>query len=164
MYVRYRVQDLKSLSDDAAVESLVTIGLPREHLLFGYSLPFLHRVDGYLAIGAGGDGVDFCVNVRTGQVVTVCSLDGSVWHVNDSVSQFVASLNAFSEGFPYGVVNGDLDDADAALDERERLTDGFKATLLEIDSSVLRQDPGYWSSILDDIAIGDYSEDLESSE
>ncbi|WP_405537717.1 hypothetical protein OG787_33580 [Streptomyces sp. NBC_00075] len=48
---------------------------------------------------------------------------------------------------------------DADPDGMEKIAESLRRALAEIDPSTLREDPGFWHSLLFDVAIGDYRAD-----
>jgi hypothetical protein len=157
-YQRYDAAALEPLRHQDARRFLQDVGLPREHLLFAFAEPGVRTVavNGserrLLKIGEGGDVEEFCVDVESGEVVVLNTADSSVWHVNAAPDTFAASLEEFTSRFPYG-------DQETDLPEREALAQALGRALVEIDGTALREDPGYWHTILGDVAIGDYVDD-----
>lgn len=154
--VRYPDRAVSPLADAAARSYLTTVGLTREHPLFSARGPDEVTVDDrggrtLLCLGeVNPHHQRLCVDAGTGEVVSLL-LSGGISHLNDSVAQFARSLEAFSARFPFYAEN-------AELEEREEAADELRDTLLEIDPSALREDPGYWYGILHDVAMGDYSD------
>jgi hypothetical protein len=99
-----------------------------------------------------GDGEQLGLDVVTGEVVAVNPADASVWHVNESVQQFARSLAAFTERFPFYEQGAESEIHEAAARE-------FQSCLAGIDHTALDEDPGFWFTLLHDIAIGDYSDE-----
>jgi hypothetical protein len=135
------------------------VGLPADHLLFVPVEPVARTVEkddvvrSLLKVGQGGDYEEFCVDNDSGEIVSLSTSDSTIWHVNNSPVMFKWCLEEFAARFPYG--NGDLD-----LPEREALAADLAGALLGIDATVLDEDPGFWHSLLGDVAIGDYTEGL----
>jgi hypothetical protein len=156
---KYPIESLKAIEDSKAKHFLVEVGMPASHLLFTASSPEIlpprdngvrHRL--LVKIGSTSPYEEICIDAISGEVVSVNNQDYSVWHVNASVESFSKCLLSFSEAFPFGGY-------DAELEEREQRANSLARQLEGIDSTVLAEDPGFWSGILADIAIGDYSED-----
>lgn len=105
-----------------------------------------------LVVGGYEDLERYCVDAGSGAVVVVSGIDGSVWHLNASAMAFGRSLDAFTARYPFG-------DAGWEAEEFERAAESFREVLREIDPTSLSDDPGYWHSLLHDIAIGDYVEE-----
>ncbi|WP_285101058.1 SUKH-4 family immunity protein [Promicromonospora sp. MEB111] len=156
--VKYSKQALADLRNEPAKRFLSEVGLPAEDLLFGFAEPTTRRVEAnggartIIRVGEGGDGADFCADVVSGEVVFLNLADNSVWHVSASPEQFLACLEEFARRYPFGSIEGELE-------EREVLAEALKEALLAIDSTVFDDDPGYWFTILNDVAIGDYAEE-----
>jgi hypothetical protein len=155
---RYEARAVASLGEIPGRGFLEEVGLHEETFLFVPAEPVPRHLDAegarreFLRIGQGGDYEEFCVDVHSGEVVSLGISDSSVWHVSASVEKFDKCLNEFEAGFPYG-------DADSELPEREALADALKRALLDIDGTVCDEDPGFWYSLLSDVAIGDYSDE-----
>lgn len=131
-------------------------GLPDEHLLFKIHPPSEAAIQGLpdgtdlLCVGADQDTLDLCIDTMSGTVVEVHRTDGSVWHVNSGVPQFVQCLEEFSRRYPFGQSSNDLDTAETAANE-------FAAAIRRIDETALDMENGYWDSIIFDITNGDYA-------
>ncbi|MFZ4154161.1 SUKH-4 family immunity protein [Streptomyces pseudogriseolus] len=154
----YAIQSLEGLRNDPARRFLSDVGLPAENLLFGFAQPLARQVkeDGgerkFIRVGEGGDDEEFCVDVETGEVVCVNLADSSVWHVSESPEKFLACLEEFMSRYPYG-------GSDSELEDREVMANALKEALFAIDATAFDEDPGYWYTILGDVAIGDYSDE-----
>ncbi|MGW6445008.1 SUKH-4 family immunity protein [Lentzea sp. NPDC055074] len=145
----------------ASVEArayLRTEGLPASHELVDVFQPGDVVVEEhpsgrtFLVVGGYEDLERYCVDVGSGAVVVVSGVDGSVWHLNASAMAFARSLDAFTAACPFG-------SAEWEAEEFERVAEAFREQLREIDPTSLSEDPGYWHSLLHDIAIGDYVEE-----
>jgi len=144
----------------AVREFLIDIGLPVDHVLFSATqAPYEVRVEeiggrSFLRVGFGAhDSEDsYCVDCASGEVVYLSRIDMSESHVNASPRQFDDCLRIFESEIAIAV-SGDEPIGLEAL--AERLSQGIS----NIDSSALREDPGFWGSILFDVANGDYTEE-----
>ncbi|NJQ04591.1 SUKH-4 family immunity protein [Streptomyces lonarensis] len=154
----YAIQSLKGLRNDPARRFLGDVGLPADNLLFGFAEPIARQVEAYgserefIRVGESGDDEEFCVDIDTGEVVCINLADASVWHVSESPEKFLACLEEFTSRYPYG-------ESASELEDREVMANTLKEALLAIDATVFDEDPGYWYTILGDVAIGDYSEE-----
>ncbi|MEU7332072.1 SUKH-4 family immunity protein [Streptomyces parvus] len=144
------------MKNSAAREYLSSIGLPVEHILFSASEAAggggAENVEGrdLLKLGSGGDGDDaYCVDSETGEVLYRGSDDPSLFFVNSSPQKFSECLSVF-----------EVETARSAGEDDpemlEDLVDLLGRSLGEIDPLALQDDPGFWRSILFDVAIGDY--------
>lgn len=157
---RFEESSLSSVRHAEARGFLTDVGLPRDHLLFSALPTPVPRTgvgaDGsarsLLAVGRGADDDTFCVDPHSGAFVYLSGHDGSVWHVNASPSAFLECLREFDAGFPYG-------DADSEGDEHEESAARLTEALGAVDPSAFREDPGFWYSLMHDVAIGDYAAD-----
>ncbi|MFJ5838092.1 SUKH-4 family immunity protein [Streptomyces shenzhenensis] len=148
------------MRNSAAREYLSSVGLPAEHVLFSASEAAgggVENIDGrdLLRLGSGGDGDDaYCVDCKSGEVLHRDSGDPSLFFVNSSPQKFAEYLSVF-----------ELETARSASEDDpemlEELSDLLARSFEAIDSSALRDDPGFWRSILFDVAIGDYIDDEE---
>jgi hypothetical protein len=105
-----------------------------------------------LQVGVVGDCEDLCIDIETGHVVAIHGADGSVWHVNANVIKFADSLKSFASSFPFYRSGSDPTEWESAAQR-------FHETLENLDETAFAEDPGYWHTILHDIAIGDYSDE-----
>jgi hypothetical protein len=155
---RSGLESTVAIADRVVRVFLAEVGLPHDHLLFAASdpLPRFVQVGGVerqlLRVGDGGLTDEFCVDCQTGELVSFNRADSTVWHVNRSVQEFASCLQAFSDGLPYGT-----DDADP--EELEEQAGRLGEVLTRIDPTVMDDDPGYWHTVLGDVAIGDYAQD-----
>ncbi|MFJ8604003.1 SUKH-4 family immunity protein [Streptomyces shenzhenensis] len=103
----------------------------------------------------GGDGDDaYCVDCKNGEVLYRDSGDPSLFFVNSSPQKFAEYLSVFELETARSASGGDPE-------MLEELSDLLARSFEAIDSSALRDDPGFWRSILFDVAIGDYIDDEE---
>lgn len=156
----YSVEYVASVQVPAVRDYLTSIGLPVDHVLFSAmedsSGDGMELVSGrhLLVIGAGApDTADmYGVDCVSGEVVYVSRVDTSASHVSVSPRQFDECLRVFE----VEIANtGSGDDPEGLEEVSERLAE----RLVEIDSSIQREDPGFWGSILFDVANGDYIDD-----
>lgn len=156
--MRYAPEAVSSLVDATARDFLTTQGLPSEHLLFGARDPDLVRLESaasgrqFLRVGVVGNAEDLCIDIATGEVVATHRSDGSVWHVNADIVKYAAALEAFTSRFPFYELGSDPESWENAANQ-------FRDVLIQIDPTAFSEDPGYWYTILNDIAIGDYSDE-----
>ena len=97
------------------------------------------------------DRAPMCLDVASGEVVCV-GPHGQVYNVNSSLRSFVDSLDAIEAAAPLSPRNPAYDTYQAAADQ-------VHAVLTSIDPPALADATGFWQTILDDIASGDYDED-----
>ncbi|MGA4856447.1 SUKH-4 family immunity protein [Streptomyces koyangensis] len=153
---QYSIEYIACVRKSAAREYLFSIGLPVEHVLFSASEAAggggVENVEGrdLLKLGSGGDGDDaYCVDSETGEVLYRGSDDPSLFFVNSSPRKFSECLSVFE----VETVRSAGEDDPEMLEE---LADLLGRSLGEIDPLALRDDPGFWRSILFDVTIGDY--------
>ncbi|WP_053755484.1 SUKH-4 family immunity protein [Streptomyces sp. MMG1533] len=155
---RYTPESLSSVRDATARRLLAEVGLPSDHLLFAATGPAARsvRANGserhLLKLGQGGDYDEYCIDIDSGEIVSLNTEDSSVWHVNESASAFLECLEEFAARFPYG-------DEESEPEEWEERAGELREALVRIDGTALSEDPGFWHSLLHDVAIGDYAED-----
>lgn len=162
---RYAAEYVECVRDGAAREFLVTVGLPAMHVVFvAREAPgdraVLRVADReLLAIGLAtesGDVGAYHVDCGTGEVVYVDAQASSELHVNASPELFANCLRLFESRIEDAVEgSGDPDP--------EQLAELLEVEISRIDGSALADDSGFWRSLLDDVAIGDYTEDEEDS-
>ncbi|MEU2820789.1 SUKH-4 family immunity protein [Streptomyces bacillaris] len=151
----YSIEYVACVRNSAAREYLSSIGLPVEHVLFSASEAAgggAENVEGrdLLKLGSGGDGDDtYCVDSETGEVLYRGSDDPPLFFVNSSPQKLSECLSIF-----------EVETARSAGEDDpemlEELADLLGRSLGEIDPLALQDDPGFWRSILFDVAIGDY--------
>ncbi|WP_405688314.1 SUKH-4 family immunity protein [Streptomyces sp. NBC_00057] len=157
---RYSIEYVAFVRNAAARGYLSSIGLPAEHVLFSASEAADGGVESaegrdLLKLGSGGDGDDaYCVDCKSGEVLYRGSGDSSLFFVNSSPQKFSEYLSAFERE----TTRSTGEDNPEMLEE---LADLLARSFQEIDASALRDDPGFWRSILFDVAIGDYVNDEE---
>ncbi|MFI7368428.1 SUKH-4 family immunity protein [Streptomyces sp. NPDC050149] len=156
---RYSIEYVACVRNSAARDYLSSVGLPVEHVLFSASEAAggggAEQVGGrdLLKLGSGGDGDDaYCVDCETGEVLYRGSGDPSLFSVNSSPQRLSECLSVFEIETAR---SADEDDPEIL----EELADLLGRSLGEIDPSALQDDPGFWRSILFDVAIGDYVDD-----
>lgn len=111
---------------------------------------------GTLKIGYGEEGEGFyCVDRESGAVLYVESYERSGFFVNSSPQTFAKCLELFQEETSRLTV--ELDPS-----EFEEAAASLGRGIEEIDSPAMSEDPGFWRSLLFDVAIGDYCGDSES--
>ncbi|MFJ3900498.1 SUKH-4 family immunity protein [Streptomyces sp. NPDC090025] len=155
----YSIEYVARVRNSAAREYLSSVGLPVEHVLFSASEAAggggTENTEGrdLLKLGSGGDGDDaYCVDCETGEVLYRGSGDPSLFSVSSSPQKLSECLNVF-----------EVETARSAGEDDpeilEELADLLGRSLGEIDPLTLQDDPGFWRSILFDVAIGDYADD-----
>ncbi|WP_330348708.1 SUKH-4 family immunity protein [Streptomyces sp. NBC_00582] len=141
----------------AAREFLVTGGLPSSASgLFTAaesegSEP--ERIGGRDVVRIGNDGEGdggYFVDCATGAVLYVAAYAFTEFHVSESPQSFVRCLEEFERA-----TSGAPRDADP--DEWTRIAESLERTIAATDPSALREDPGFWHSLLFDVASGDYA-------
>lgn len=158
---RYAAGAVSPIRNPAARRFLTEVGLPREHVLFAPGDPALvtgeDRGDEVrlVVIGEACDrwAMDdaYCVEVTRGRVVLLDATYGEVTHVNASPAAFLACLQEFAAGLPYGTVDSELEELD---NEARRLADALAA----IDESALSED-SFWLTVANDVGVGEYTAD-----
>lgn len=162
---RYSAGYVECIRDAAAREFLVAVGLPAMHVVFmaretpgeGAVLRVADRE--LLKIGLATESGDigaYYVDCGAGEVLYVDAQDSSELHVNASPELFANCLRLFESKIEDAVqCSGDTDP--------EQLAELLEAEISRIDESALADDSGFWRFLLDDVAIGDYTEDEEGS-
>ncbi|GIG01022.1 hypothetical protein Cci01nite_61150 [Catellatospora citrea] len=127
---------LRRLDDRWAAEMLSCDGLPDDHLLFR-ACPadadgWVQSADGrsWLRLGDIGPTRGLFICDVGGEIADVLSLNGYVWHINQSLYHFVASVAAFDASYPFCETSNDLDEAASAAS-------GFEQDLMRPRSNCL---------------------------
>lgn len=157
---QYSDSHVGQVQDRAAREFLTTVGLPVASVLFTADEASGPDLDGAMDREAVRIGYDvegegsYYVECGTGAVLHVEEYTFTEFHVSASVQSFAECLEVFERRTSETA-------ADADSDELEKIAESLRRALAEIDPSTLREDPGFWHSLLFDVAIGDYRADEE---
>lgn len=159
-HLKYSQDYVTCVQDLAARDFLVNVGLPIDHVLFSaLEAPLEERVEEVggrrlLRVGSGSqdDEDTYCVDCANGEVVYLSRFDMSDSHVSASPRQFAECLLAFESE-----ISSAASESDPEL--LEALSERVARRISDIDPSSLREDPGFWGSILFDVANGDYVEE-----
>ncbi|MFF4588043.1 SUKH-4 family immunity protein [Streptomyces sp. NPDC001388] len=111
------------------------------------------RIGGRDVVRIGDDGEGdgrYFVDCATGAVLYVEAYASTEFHVSDSPQSFVRCLEEFERA-----TSGASGDADP--DEWTEIAESLERAIMAIDPSALREDPGFWHSLLFDVANGDYA-------
>ena len=158
---------------------LVSKGVPKD-LLGAYQaangLALLEAQWGeqFVCFGVSGHDDYFCLNPRTGAVVDivyvatstinrVSGVQGPPIFVNSSLDQFIASVRAVVNRFPFessslGQTQGHGQDDLANL--WELVSEELFETLRRIDPVALADLDGFWMTFVSDVQMGDYSTEM----
>ena len=106
-----------------------------------------------VAFGTSGSHGRICVDVATGTVVHVPTVDGPVVNVvNVDLGTFRECVAAVIARFPYY-------SEDDEPEQFEEVAEELRHTIGVIDESALGND-GFWRTFADDVAIGDYATEM----
>jgi hypothetical protein len=154
----YPAASVAALRDERHRSYLTEVGLPVGHLLFDPTGTIRRQAAGreLLKIGNGSPEDWFCVDVSSGEVVSLRLEHDTVQHVNNSPEAFGHSLDEFTARHPFG-------DQESHLNERGDLARHFALAMNRVDPSAA-PDPAddddaqtYWLDVIDDIEIGDFA-------
>ena len=157
---RYAVLYVERVRDRAAREFLTTVGLPSASLLFTADEAAARgREQGHpadrevvrLGYDVEGEG-SYYVDCATSAVLYVEAHAFTAFHVSGSPRTFAECLAVFERKTSQAPV-------DAEREGWEDIAGSLRQSLAEIDPSTLRDDPGFWHSLLFDVAIGDYGDE-----
>ncbi|WP_433305246.1 SUKH-4 family immunity protein [Actinoplanes sp. CA-030573] len=151
---RYDESVLALIRNPEAREYLSRRGLPDGNPLFYPVAAYAYAGEGREFVVVGNDGTEeeglYCVDVDTGEVaITSVEVEAGIGHVNVSPRAFDRCITEFVRGLPYG-------SKDSERDELESMSEAVGRVLLGIDGSIFDEDPGFWHTLLNDVAIGDY--------
>jgi SUKH-4 immunity protein of toxin-antitoxin system len=124
----------------------------------------------FVRFGTNGLYGAICLDPRTRAVVEVGTFEeeatinavatgipGPPSFVNSSLDQFIASVRAVLDRFPFGGGEAGMDsDIDRLESEWNRAADELEATLGVIDPALVNAN-AYWLDFLSDVRIGDFS-------
>ncbi|MGW2627695.1 SUKH-4 family immunity protein [Micromonospora taraxaci] len=152
---RYEESILTLIRKSDARGYLAQRGLPVDNPLFSPVPAYSHTEEGREFIVIGNDGTDdvglYCVDVDTGEVAIMSlDLEAGIGHVNASPYAFDRCISEFIRGCPYG-------SRDSEREELELISRDLGRVLSGIDDSIFDEDPGFWYTLLNDVAIGDYA-------
>ncbi|MEV6348585.1 SUKH-4 family immunity protein [Actinoplanes sp. NPDC051851] len=156
---RYEESVIALIRKSEARDYLSRRGLPAGNPFLFPVAAYPQIFEGREFIVIGTDGTDdaglFCVDVDTGEVAIASNgSDAEIGHVNASPQAFDSCIAEFIRGCPYG-------NRDSEQEELELFSESLGRALSGIDGTVFREDPGFWYTLLNDVAIGDY---IESSD
>ncbi|SEE21352.1 SUKH-4 immunity protein [Streptomyces sp. 3213] len=162
-YHRYTVSYVAHVREKAAREFLSTIGLPAESRLFtaeealaGQDHDHLVTQEAVLVGLEVGDAAvgpaSYYVDCETGSV-SYDTADGlASFHVSNSPRAFAACLEVFERG-----ITEALTETKSEPEDWEEVAETLQQAIGAVDPSTLRDDPGFWHSLLFDVANGDYA-------
>lgn len=107
------------------------------------------QADGIL-LGYSRENVELYLEFRSGNVLLLWPQEEGRAVVNTSLSAFRESLVQVDARYPFYPKDRDLDMAQDAEEALRRI-------LTEIDGAATADPDGYWSSFLEDVAVGDYA-------
>ena len=153
---RYEERVISLIRRPDARNYLVHCGLPADNPLFLPVSAYPLAAEGREFIVVGGDGASdaglYCVDIDTGEVaITSPGLDAGIGYVNASPYVFDRCISEFTRGCPYGSRTSEREDL-------ELISEDLGRVLLGIDDTIFEEDPGFWHTLLNDVAIGDYLE------
>lgn len=106
-----------------------------------------------------------CLDPHTGAVIEI--IDGpqgdewAEWPINSSLEQFIASVDAVLNRYPFDSPQAKEESDDSYLDrtraELDRAVDDLKAALSAIDPTAMDDPDGFWMTFLDDVQMGNFS-------
>lgn len=161
---------LPGTSNESAVP-LLERGVPKEML--GYyraesELTLLELPGGrqFVCFGLLGYSDRVGLDPHTGEVVALLDMrgDGSKWAerpINSSLEQFIASVSAVLNRYPFDNPQTKEESDDRYLDrsraELDRAVTDLRMALRAIDPTAMDDPDGFWMTFLDDVKMGDFS-------
>jgi SUKH-4 immunity protein len=153
---RYSAKYVEIVADTAARDFLVGVGLPAVPGVFAPAEPPSDRAFGNEATGVllriddGTEGGGFFgVGCLHGEIIYVAEFNSRRFYVNSSPELFARCLEAFHDHVLRCPDAGDRTELEGISDSLSKIIEG-------IDPSAMRDDPGFWHSLLFDVANGDY--------
>ena len=137
-----------------AREFLVTAGLPEQSSIFAAAEGPARSLDGreLLQVSDTEDGGTYFIDCGSGEIVLIDDFGGkmapNLVSVNASPRQFSACVGVLEE-----LTIG------SAVDEAEEIAARLLIEIEAIDPSAVRDEFGFWRSLLIDVAIGVYADD-----
>jgi hypothetical protein len=106
-----------------------------------------------------------CLDPHTGAIIAI--IDGppgdewAEWPINSSLEQFIASVGAVLNRYPFDNPQAEEESDDSYLDrthaELDRAVDDLKRALSAIDPAAMEDLDGFWMTFLDDVQMRDFS-------
>ncbi|MER7335703.1 MULTISPECIES: SUKH-4 family immunity protein [unclassified Micromonospora] len=158
---RYSPEYVECVRDVSARSFLVAVGLPARHDIFtalempGEGAALMIEGLEVLKIGVGSESDDvgvYCIDCDTGSVIYVNLHDLESVFVNSSPAIFAHCLAEFDAQVA-GAVQG------PGETDPEDLAQLLEAGITNIEPMALADDAGFWRSLLNDVAVGDYTDD-----
>jgi hypothetical protein len=161
----FAVVKLRSSSEvPARIARELEIGVPRGLIGYEYrplaEAVFLGgiRQDGLVAIAASGLLGRICIDVATGEIVHIPKVDAApatATHVNRDLGSFTRCVSAVISRFPFY--------EEGEEEERlEEVAEEVRGIIAAIDDTALVHN-GFWQTMCEDVAMGDYASWDEAS-
>ncbi len=137
------------------LELFYVAGVPRSFVRARYrataSLTVDENADGQKLITFGSTLLNgaICVDPKTGEVIQIVGPKRQRVFVNTNLSSFSDTIQAVSRGFPYYSKYSTDDEIEVAATRIEE-------TVRTIDPRAI-EDGGYWSTVVSDVRMGDWS-------
>lgn len=149
---RYPPEYVASVRAAGAREFLATSGLPEQSSIFAATEGGERSVDSrdLLQISDTENGGSYYIDRDSGEIMLWDGETENLNYVNASARQFSACVTALEEAT-----------AGSTVDEAEEIAARLRIEIDAIDTTALRDETGFWQSLLMDIAIGDYADDEE---
>ena len=106
-----------------------------------------------------------CLDPHTGEVLEI--IDGppgdewAEWLINSTLEQFITSVSAVLNRYPFDSPQGKEESDDSYLDrtraDLDRATDDLKVALSVIDPTAIADPDGFWMTFIDDVRMGNFS-------
>lgn len=110
----------------------------------------------YACFGQSGLDDSVCIDLTSGEVAELLGETGEMRFVNTSLELFNQAVNSVLAGFPFY-------ERDASGEQLDRVAHELGERLTAIDQPAMVPDR-FWSTLVDDIAIGDFAtEDLDDA-
>ncbi|ACU75788.1 hypothetical protein Caci_6957 [Catenulispora acidiphila DSM 44928] len=149
---RYPQEYVATVRAADARDYLVTTGLPEQSSIFvaaeGGELSAGGR--DLLQVSDAENGGSYFIDRDSGEIMLWDGELGNLVYVNASPRQFGESVAIFEEAT-----------AGSSQDEAEEIAARLRVELETLDPSALRDETGFWQSLLMDVSIGDYADDDE---
>lgn len=160
-FFRYSPGYVGSLADPEARDLLITTGLPVIPDIFTPQEAASGAISStksgrpLLRIGYSSEREGlYGINGRTGEVIYITEYDSDEFFANSSPVLFSQCLIEFQNTLDRLPPSSEYDDT-----EVRGISDSLKAVIARLDPLALLSDSGFWQSILDDIAIGNYCDE-----
>lgn len=152
---RYPQEYVAAVRAEDARVFLSATGLPERSSIFVAAEGTGHSVEGreLLQVSEVENDGSYAIDCDSGEILFWDGEIENLSYVNASAQQFGTSVTTFEEAT-----------AGSTMDEAEEISARLAVELAEIDPTALRDENGFWQSLLNDVLIGVYAKEEDEEE